>query len=186
LPDARAGFLAEDESALDRRVLEDWSPLMRTSIRTSFRTKPETTPTSADVRGHLVAVPADAAARSSLRDPYWAAVVIRPTVAADATALRRLAELDSAPVPDGDTVVAEQGGSLIAAVAISDGASISNPFRPTADIVALVQLRAAQLRRQQARDRRTARPRERRYAPRSAGSYGARKQLKTSQNSSMA
>ncbi len=142
---------------------------MRTSIRTSFRPKPETTPSSADVRGHLVEVPADAAARTSLRDPYWAAVVIRPAVAADAKALLRLAELDSALVPAGDAVVAEQGGSLIAAVALSDGASISNPFRPTADIVALVQLRAAQLRRRQAPDRRTARPRERWYAPRGVG-----------------
>ena len=152
-----------------RPLLKDWSPLMRTSIRTSSRTKPETTPSSADVRGHLVAVPDDAAARTSLRDPYWAAVVIRPAVAADANALLRLAELDSALVPAGDTVVAEQGGSLIAAVALSDGASISDPFRPTADIVALLQLRAAQLRRRQAPDRRTARPRERCYAPRGVG-----------------
>src|ERR1700728_2739033 len=94
-----------------RRLLKDWSPLMRTLIRTSLRTKPETTPSSADVRGHLVAAPANVAAGTSLRDPYWAAVVIRPAVAADAKALLMLAELDSALVPAGDAVVAEQGGS---------------------------------------------------------------------------
>jgi len=72
--------------------------------------------------------------------------VIRRAVAADETALLRLADLDSARRPAGDTVIAEQAGSLVAAVSLSDGASIADPFRPTADIVGLLRMRAAQLR----------------------------------------
>jgi hypothetical protein len=44
-------------------------------------------------------------------------------------------------------VVAEQGGSLVAAVSLGDGASIADPFRATADTVGLLRMRAGQMRR---------------------------------------
>lgn len=62
---------------------------------------------------------------------------------ADAEAIRWLAERDSAPVPRGRLLLAEQDGVAAAAVA-SDGTVIADPFRPTAGIVAVLELRARQ------------------------------------------
>ena len=72
------------------------------------------------------------------------AVLIRPAVSDDGAALQRLAFLDSARLPAGDTIVAEQAGSLVAAMSLHDGATIADPFRPTADIVTLLKVRAGQ------------------------------------------
>ena len=94
---------------------------------------------------HLVAVPeARRQARSSVA-PYWSPVVIRPAVAADADVLRRLAALDSARPLAGGALLAEQQGSVVSAVSLSDGRAIADPFVATADTVALLRLRAAQL-----------------------------------------
>jgi hypothetical protein len=95
----------------------------------------------------LAAVPDPEPRQHPRADPYWTAVVIRPAVAADSSALHRLADLDSARHPSGAMVVAEQAGSMVAAVSLSDGASIADPFRATADIVGLLQMRRGQLRR---------------------------------------
>ena len=73
-------------------------------------------------------------------------IAIRRATAADAPALERLAALDSARAPQGDVLLAEVGGEPRAAVAIATGAAVADPFRPTADIVALLRLRAATLR----------------------------------------
>jgi len=88
--------------------------------------------------GWQVRVRAEEAARV---DP----LVIRPGLAADRDALQRLAFLDSARYPAGETIVAEQAGSLVAAISLEDGATIADPFRATADIVTLLQVRAGQL-----------------------------------------
>ncbi len=74
-------------------------------------------------------------------------VTVRFAGAADAGHLARLAELDSAQVPDGSLLIGERDGQPIAALSLSDGASVANPFVPSADVVALLRLRAAQLRR---------------------------------------
>lgn len=66
----------------------------------------------------------------------------RPT---DEIALRRLAALDSRRVLTGEVLVAEEDGELVAAVAATGGAAIANPFRLTAEAVALLELRRAQL-----------------------------------------
>lgn len=94
---------------------------------------------------HLVVVPN--AERRSGRSipPYWSPVVIRPAVAADAEVLRRLAALDSARPLVGGALLAEQRGSVVSAVSLSDGRAISDPFVATADTVALLRVRAAQL-----------------------------------------
>jgi hypothetical protein len=73
-------------------------------------------------------------------------VVIRPALGDDVRALRRLADLDSARVPAGQLLVAESDGALVAAHAPASGATIADPFRHTADVVELLQLRGSLLR----------------------------------------
>jgi len=72
-------------------------------------------------------------------------VVLRIADTRDAGALRRLAGRDSAEVPAAPQLVAEVGGDLVAAVSVLDGARIADPFRPTAALVELLVVRAAQL-----------------------------------------
>jgi hypothetical protein len=97
-------------------------------------------------RSHLVAVPDGERQAGPSVEAHWSPVVIRPAVAADANALRRLAALDSARPLIGGTLLAEQRGSVVAAVSLSDGGAIADPFVATADMVALLRVRAAQLR----------------------------------------
>lgn len=80
-------------------------------------------------------------------NPRWIPVVIRLAVSDDELALRRLAQLDSARPLAGQKLLAEHGGSVVAAVSMTDGAAIADPFRTTADTVELLRLRAAQLER---------------------------------------
>jgi hypothetical protein len=70
-------------------------------------------------------------------------VLIRAARGSDGAALSRLAELDSAEVPAGALLVAESDGRLVAAIASSTGEAIADPFLPTADVIALLELRAA-------------------------------------------
>ena len=65
---------------------------------------------------------------------------------ADRESLQRLAGRDSSPAPTSDSLGAELDGHLIAAVAIDGTASIADPFAPSADVRALLELRASQLR----------------------------------------
>jgi hypothetical protein len=67
-------------------------------------------------------------------------VVIRAARGSDGEALERLARLDSRRPLTGDVLVAEQDGELVAALA-GDGV-IADPFRPTAEIVALLRSRS--------------------------------------------
>ena len=90
-------------------------------------------------------------------------VTLRPAYADDATALHRLAVLDSAPgAPSGRLLVAEVDGELWAALAPETGAVIADPFRPTADLVEL-------LRAQARLSERAARPRRARLVLRPLG-----------------
>jgi hypothetical protein len=66
------------------------------------------------------------------------AVTIRVVTPDDASALKRLAELDSSEVPACPVLVAEVGGELRAAVSLSDRAIIADPFQPTAPLVQLL------------------------------------------------
>ena len=68
----------------------------------------------------------------------------------DALELRRLAELDSAASLTGTILAAEQEGELRAAIALASRLVIADPFHPTADLVELLQTRAAQIERQEA------------------------------------
>ena len=71
---------------------------------------------------------------------------IRSARSDDVRALRQLAALDSARVPRGEVLVAEQDGELVAARSLTDGRAIADPFRLTAEAAAMLELRAAQLR----------------------------------------
>ena len=73
-------------------------------------------------------------------------VVIRAARGADGDSLRRLAALDSARVPTGDLLIAEAEGAVVAAHSPTTGATIADPFRRTADVVELLELRGAMLR----------------------------------------
>jgi hypothetical protein len=73
-------------------------------------------------------------------------VVIRAARGSDGDVLRRLAELDSARLPGGDMLIAEAEGMVIAAHSPATGATIADPFRRTAEVVELLQLRGAMLR----------------------------------------
>ncbi|HEV2821229.1 MAG TPA: hypothetical protein VGW11_12060 [Solirubrobacteraceae bacterium] len=74
-------------------------------------------------------------------------LTIRPAGPADRAALERLAGRDSARVPEGDVVIAMVDGELRAAITVPGGTVIADPFRPTAELVELLRLRATQLRR---------------------------------------
>ena len=73
-------------------------------------------------------------------------VTIRRAAAADGPAVQRLAQRDSARPPDGDVVLAEVDGEVVAAMPLDGGGAIADPFVPTAEIVRLLELRAAQVR----------------------------------------
>lgn len=66
------------------------------------------------------------------------AITLRRATADDATALRRLAILDSAQPPSGETLVAEYDGGLIAAISTDGRTAIGDPFVPTARVIELL------------------------------------------------
>jgi hypothetical protein len=72
-------------------------------------------------------------------------VTIRRAAPSDGVALDRLAALDSAMPLTGDVLVAETGGRVAAALSLRSGRAISDPFLPTADLVALLRARARRL-----------------------------------------
>ncbi len=100
-------------------------------------------------------------------------LTIRPGYADDELALRRLATLDSAPaVPPAPLLIAEIDDELRAAYSVRDGSAIADPFRPTAALLELLALRAAQLRRAE-RQAESTRPLRRADARRRRAARGA-------------
>lgn len=72
-------------------------------------------------------------------------VTVRWAKPRDAEAIRRVAGRDSKLSPAGATLVAEVAGEIAAALAIDGGETIADPFRPTSDLVDMLELRAAQI-----------------------------------------
>ena len=70
-------------------------------------------------------------------------IEIRPARPTEAFAVRRLAYLDSQRPLRGDVLVATADDIPVAAVSLSDGRVVADPFRPTADIVDLLRLRTS-------------------------------------------
>jgi hypothetical protein len=93
-------------------------------------------------------------ARTAWQRPRHGALQIRAATDADAAGLVRLARLDSSRPPSGTILVAEDDGKILAAMSVEDGASIADPFHPTASIVSMLRIRAEQLRDDAAPSRR--------------------------------
>jgi hypothetical protein len=65
------------------------------------------------------------------------------------TGVERLAELDSQRPVTGPALVGEIDGRPAAAISLEDGRVVADPFRPTANLVALLRMRARGLRAQE-------------------------------------
>jgi hypothetical protein len=80
-----------------------------------------------------------------VRRPVREPVVLRLATVRDAEAIERLALLESRPGPDSRCVVAEVEGKIVAALPLRGGKILADPFRPTAHLIPLLELRAEQL-----------------------------------------
>lgn len=72
-------------------------------------------------------------------------ITVRMADDGDIRSLVRLAALDSAQLAEGPMVVAESDGELVAALPVDGGQAIADPFRRTADLVEMLEMRAAHL-----------------------------------------
>lgn len=70
---------------------------------------------------------------------------IRLSGPGDRAALARLAQVDGAPPPVGHHLLAEEDGVLRAALPLGGARVLADPFHRTAEIVAILEVRAAGL-----------------------------------------
>jgi hypothetical protein len=70
---------------------------------------------------------------------------VRRSTSADAAGLARLAALDSASPPRGPALIAEADSRMLAALPLGSGRTVADPFEPTSELVALLQLRRTQI-----------------------------------------
>jgi hypothetical protein len=95
-----------------------------------------------------------------------AQLMIRPAYGDDYAALVRLAALDSADqVPPRPLLLADADGVLRAALSLTDGSSIADPFYPSAGLVALLRTHATGATRARPRELRLRELRPRRHRP---------------------
>ena len=73
------------------------------------------------------------------------AYVMRAATDGDSEALRELAEMDSQPPLAGPALVGEIGGRPAAALSLTSGRAVADPFRQTAQLVSQLRLRARAL-----------------------------------------
>jgi hypothetical protein len=71
--------------------------------------------------------------------------IVRRSHSGDQVALERLAALDSARPPRGPALIAEADSRILAALPLGSGRPIADPFEPTAELVALLELRRTQI-----------------------------------------
>ena len=72
-------------------------------------------------------------------------VTVRRSASGDEIELARLAALDSASPPRGPALIAEADSRMLAALPLGAGRAIADPFEPTAELVALLELRRTQI-----------------------------------------
>jgi hypothetical protein len=72
-------------------------------------------------------------------------ITVRRSHSGDEVELSRLAALDSASPPRGPALIAEAGERMLAALPLGGGRAVADPFEPTAELVALLELRREQL-----------------------------------------
>jgi hypothetical protein len=85
-------------------------------------------------------------ARPRAERDRFASVTVRLARPEDAEELARLAGLEGRSVPESPALVAEVEGRLLAARALAGGPELSDPFRATAHLVELLELRSLHLR----------------------------------------
>ena len=85
------------------------------------------------------------------RTTHGDGIRLRGLGAGDLPELDRLAQLDSRRRPEGALLGVEIEGRLVAAISLTTGESIADPFSRTGELRALLELRAAQLRRRENR-----------------------------------
>ena len=78
-------------------------------------------------------------------------IVIRRAYPDDASAVTRLAQLDSTRLPADSYLVAEVDGELKAAIGLDSGAVAADPFHPSGSLVRLLHLHAEALHRREKR-----------------------------------
>ena len=80
-------------------------------------------------------------------------VVLRLCSVHDDEALDGLAQLEGVPSPTGRHILAEVDGVVVAAYPLGIGSPLADPFRPTAHLIPLLELRAKQLAPEERRGR---------------------------------
>ena len=110
-----------------------------------------------------------------------ASITLRRLTEADRGAVLRLAQLDSGRAPEGDLLGVEVEGRLLAAISLSDGDAVADPFSRTRELQAMLELRATQLRRREPKRRglATLRPAQRSRAALAGSPPGAGGRLLT-------
>ncbi|MGD0386830.1 MAG: hypothetical protein ABSB73_11945 [Solirubrobacteraceae bacterium] len=78
---------------------------------------------------------------------FWEGLTLRLATACDRQALARLAELEQTQQPAEPVLLGVVMQRPVAAVSLSDGRVVADPFFATAELVELLRLRARQLRR---------------------------------------
>jgi hypothetical protein len=100
--------------------------------------------------------------------PRHRELTVRHAGTGDEHALALLSALDSGPRIHGPALVAEADARIVAALPVGSGRPLADPFEPTADAVALLELRLAQLRAAEESPRPSLRSRLRSLRPRLA------------------
>ena len=72
-------------------------------------------------------------------------VTVRRSHSGDELGLARLAALDSTSPPRGPALIAEADSRMLAALPLESGRAIADPFAPTQELVALLELRRTQI-----------------------------------------
>jgi hypothetical protein len=82
---------------------------------------------------------------AAARPPQPVRSAIQLRLSACREELERLAALSERPVRTGDWLVADVDGTAVAAVSLEDGTTVYDPFKPTRQLVSLLELRRKQL-----------------------------------------
>ena len=75
------------------------------------------------------------------RPPQPVRTAIQLRLSACREEIERLAQLSERPLHDGDWLVADVDGVPVAAVAVDDGTTVYDPFKPTNQALSLLKLR---------------------------------------------
>ena len=78
----------------------------------------------------------------AVHDDPMGEVTIRPAGRGDAVDVDRLAQLETRRPTPGPHLLALRNGEVVAAISIATAEILADPFRPTADVQALLRLQA--------------------------------------------